>query len=288
MHAGIPGLYAVSMSPARLDRPPARRRIALLYVSCAACVLWLTAVVRDVQRGRRAERLIVDIRQAGITVQRGMPVWERLRCVFCGGTPNITVVSYRGGPSYNHRWLGERNYLRDIEIAGLNVDAAGYGHELAWIIEQHPIERLQAPSANFADLIAEKLSSKRRLQIVNLRRSDLTDEGLRQLPLERLKHLDIAQTAVTAKGLQELHRCDRLRYLVLDGRQFQRDVVATLNECPLCDTLTLVGPDVTIASVNPVNDLRFVRILRLESTKVRPGSPDLIRALSAGQVHWTW
>jgi hypothetical protein len=67
----------------------------------------------------------------------------------------------------------------------------------------------------------------------------------RKLPLERVVDLDIAGTHVTEEGLKELARCEELIGLLLDGHQFNANVVTILNALPNLTGLELVGSDVT-------------------------------------------
>ena len=93
------------------------------------------------------------------------------------------------------------------------------GADIASIIEKNPIRSFEAWELKGADHAVRALKNSSTLRNVSLERSDLTDEGLRLIPLEQLTQLRIEHSKITPVGLRELRRCRQLKLLGVDGTQ---------------------------------------------------------------------
>lgn len=225
---------------------PVRRRlrhshVVLLVLACisVAAVVWVQ------WRTARVERLVNEIIHAGGTVKLGTTatdqLWDRLRG-WSGEDP--TIVRLAEGTT--QEWLISWDGLTDLSINLLKVDSgADLGPELARLVARHPLEEFYAPGVTGSNEIAAALSNSLTLRGVNLRDSDLTDAGLRQLPLERIRQLNVAGTRVTVDRLRELRRLPPMAMIVLDAGQLTAESVAVLEQSPNRYRLWLYGPDVT-------------------------------------------
>jgi len=230
---------------AQVTMPVRRRlrrwRVVVPVLLCVGTVLfvwmqWQTA---------RINRLVAEIEQAGGRVILGTTtttlLWDRIR-----GWSGEDPTCVRLGPETTPEWLRSWDDLSDLSIDALKVDqGADLGPELARVAALHPLEDFIAHGATSADEIAAALSNSTTLLGLHLRDSDLTDAGLRRLPLERLRYLNIAGTQITVDGLRELRRLPPNGMVVLDGRQLTAESVAVLEQSPNRYRLWLYGSDIT-------------------------------------------
>lgn len=172
------------------------------------------------------------------------------------------------GEYFTSAWLARNDYLSCLQIDRLILDSGcpATGDDVKAIIERHPLKSLQAWSIRNADSVARGDWQAGDVEKVDLVRSDLTDDGLRDLPLERIVSLKVFGTRVTAQGLQDLSRCSRLVELTLDGRQFDASVVTVLNSLPTFSGLYLAGPEVTDDHVRLLYSLPRVDGVMIEGT----------------------
>lgn len=223
------------------DRQRRRWRIAVLLVVCTGAV----ALVRATRHAVRAERLVSEINQTDGFVRLGMPYWERiwrrLRGQLDGPGTRIKLPT-----TIDRQWLESRDYLADVPINFLELhDGARTGPLLAPLVTRHPIVFMMAPGATDTDQLATALCEDSELAFLELPRSDLSDAGLRQLPLEQIDTLDISDTRVTAEGLQALQRARCLTFLTLGAGQIGPVAVNLPVETSGSYTLGLRGRDVT-------------------------------------------
>jgi hypothetical protein len=225
---------------------PVRRRLTrwhvlLLILLCVGAVAFLWARWRTA----RTQRLIGEIEAAGGWVAIGTTASSRLRDRVRGwsGEDPTSVRLARGTTP---EWLRSWDDLTDLSIKLLKVDSGSdLGADLPRLVARHPLEEFYAPGVTGSDEIAAALSNSQTLRGVNLRDSDLTDAGLRALPLERIRQLNIAGTRITVDGLRELRRLPPIAMIVLDGLQVTDESVAILEQSPNPYRLWLYGPDAT-------------------------------------------
>lgn len=163
-------------------------------------------------------------------------------------------------------WLRDHGYLDELKINHLYVSSPKIaGTDIARLISGDPLEVLRAQQITEADVVAGSLSSAQQLASVDLENSDLTDQGLRRLPLEQLTFLNVAQTNVTALGLRDLAGCRRLMQLAIDGRQFDPSIAELLPGLESLYCLFLNGTDVVDGHLALLNS-KNLKVVVLDST----------------------
>lgn len=243
--------------------PPPWRLVLLIVVGIAA-VLW---TMRAQRREAELKELQASVYRAGGQVVPDWSVWRRASAWWQGQQVTLgTEVIFRQGRSRRQRpVLGD---LRGLDIACLYVLNGGLtGDELERLVPAHPIQLLRLMNVTGADAVAHKLRESRTLRIAAFDDSDLTDAGLRELPLERIESLYVNGTDVSVAGLHELKRAEKLWCLVLDGRQFNNESVEIVKCLPKLRILGLNGAAVTDAHLPLLRDLK-VEQLSLEGTSV--------------------
>ena len=236
---------------------------------------------------QRTRQLAADLSLAGGRAQIGTPLGKRLWMQWSGAGNGYGTVVELTGSAFDRQWLESRDDLADIPIAILIVkDTLLDGSDLARLVQNHPLETLEAPHVVACDEVAVALAQKSELRMVRLRGSDLTDDGLQRLPLEQLMCLDVSQTAVTAEGLKDLRRCAKLEILALDGRQFTADSINRMEAFRRPYTLRLVGTEITDDHLRMLFSCRMLRTLFLEQTSVSEAVlAELSSAVPACDVH---
>lgn len=193
---------------------------------CGAFAVTLSAIfasvvlVRSHYRHLRAVETVKEIEAALGEVQFRDSAWERLLAYFDGwsGVRDDTIVLLQS--NIDDEWLESHDNLSALDIGILNLNYPQIsGRQTAKLIQCHSLKECNVAAAQEADLIAEALANQSQVRSVSLSDSDLTDSGLRQLPLEQLRRLEIDGTSVTSAGIAELKRCRQLEHLGVDNRQ---------------------------------------------------------------------
>ena len=157
-------------------------------------------------------------------------------------------------------------------------------NDVVRLIDQHPLRDFSAHSLQDADSVAIALARKSLLTKLELERSDLTDDGLRLLPLEQLETLHVNGTHVTPAGLNELRRCCNLETLIIDGTQFDETVVAALTELPALQDVDLIGEDINDENIHLIAALQHLQSLYLDETSVTDSKIEDLRQSMPGTV----
>ena len=146
------------------------------------------------------------------------------------------MVSRRGVTAkVDGEWFRNHDDLEGLGIRILMLrDKPLPESDITRLIEAHPIREVFVLDAQGTDAVALALANCPSVRLVDFRGSDLTDDGIQKLPLERLNHIAVSGTPVTGEGLYQLRRCRELEYLELDGRQVDGAVDALIDgECTL-------------------------------------------------------
>jgi len=197
---------------------------------------------RDQVRHARAQGLASEIQSKGGQVYADTTLFELVQR-WCAGYP----VNWKAGrmvtlfdARLDSAWLREHDDLADLQIAYLYFRRSTVTTEDAVrLIARHPLQTYAARGQRDADTIAAALGQCSQLTHLELQESDLTDAGLRRLPLEQLQGLWVDGTLVTAAGLNELSRCRKLTDVSIDGHPLDERAVATLAELPSLERVTL-------------------------------------------------
>jgi hypothetical protein len=160
------------------------------------------------------------------------------------------------GPTFDDQWLREHDDLAALEIDALMLNHCSMTVDgLRGVISRHPIQYFAAYNVAGCDSIAELLTTKESLWCASFSNTDLSDAGLRSLPLETLVVVPVNGTNVTSAGLSELRRCRQLNSVSLDGRQFDQTVADLLRTEDQYFVLWLVGNGVTDAHLERVHSM---------------------------------
>lgn len=250
-----------------------------------AAILGLSAVLvagSSFQQQRRVKGLESALIDAGCDVNLRQPVWEVLWQRWWTGPsfPNWTSVCF-DNREVDGAWLRSHDNLRDIDLDALLIhDSSFTGDDVAALAVEHPLEQFSAWSVPNMDSVAAALGGVSTLRVLDVCDSDLTDDGFRQLPLEQLNAIDIHGTQVTAAGLLELRRCQELRSLTLDGRQFDADVLEVLENLPHVNGLLMSGRSVTDEDLSLLHGTRL-KFVRLHNTAVTTTGIDELKAVAS-------
>lgn len=257
------------------------------WVIGIAAVLTLIAVIwfaDAYQRQRRVMAIKAAIEQAGGEVDLDWPAWrsawERMQGL---GDRVGTQVIFRG-EGFNSDILQQVDDLSGLKVACLYVlDGSLSSEDTARLVTQHPVTFLHVIGVGDSDVVAAALTDSETLYHASFRDSGLTADGLRELPLERIRSLFIPGTGVTSPGLQVLRRCKHLSCLELDGRQLDDNAVEIVRSLTTLRALCLRGADVTDEHLQRVHPLG-VEELYLEQTSA---TSDGIAALKQAMPHCT-
>ena len=237
----------------------------------AAAVLAGIAVWRDHQQQQRAEAVAHATQQKGGQVFSDTTLVEKVHR-WCAGYP----VNWKAGrmvtlfdAKLDSAWLQEHDDLADLQIAYLHLGRSTVStNDALRLIARQPLQNYSARGQRDADTVAAALAGKSRLTVVELAETDLTDAGLRRLPLEQLEALFIEGTLVTTSGLSELRRCRVLTNVSIDAHQFDETVVSILAELPALERVSLVGPGIRDENIMLITGLKKLPYLHLVGTSV--------------------
>jgi hypothetical protein len=264
--------------PVALIRPlPLWRLTLLLLLGVASVVL----TIRAKEREKRLNELTTAVQKAGGEIHPDWPAWRYAWEWWQGqGVRLGTEVIFRRDSSRRAR--GELGDLRGLDISCLYVlNGALTGDEVARLVPVHPIELLRLVNVAGTDAVAHELRDSTTLRLTSFDDSDLSDAGLRELPLERIETLFVNGTEVTITGLQELRRAENLWGLVLDGGQFNDGALAVVKDLPKLRNLGLQGADVTDEHLLRARGIKLEK-LHLEGTSVTPEAIEALKAALPG------
>jgi len=205
------------------NRPSKRQR----WIVAAVLVLAIDALLaaRAYMRQQRAEELARAIEDNGGRVRCPTSIRDAVQILWETGQwrrDAATVVVL--GSEFDSEWIRRHAYLADLEITDLHIVANRIETAtIARLIQIHPIAALASNHRTASDELAAALAAETELKRVSFLTSDLTDAGLRRLPLEQLLLVGVDQTQVTAAGLSQLTRCHGLQSVSLNGNQLTED-----------------------------------------------------------------
>lgn len=262
-----------------------RGRLRLVMPLVAAVIaVWMFVLMRGWGNRQRAEWLAAEVASAGGNVAMPRLSLVGLGQQFLHGNfkqPDDVSVFLKD-PALRDGWMLAHGNLADLKVKGVYLrgtrkfDAEDFG-----LMTDNPVELVDAVLARNVDRIAESLSQSQTLRSFRVPGSDLSDGGLSLLPLERLEVLEVQNSTVTARGLQELRRCEHLESLAIDGTQLDAELAATLKSLPALSWLTLVGRKVTDEELKIVSGMR-VEQLYLDRTSVTSEGVEQFRTSNSG------
>jgi len=230
------------------DRPPGRRRQAILWVVFLLLSAGIALAVWIGSRGPYREacrRLAAQVRSRG-------------------GITDAEPV----GPA----WLADavgRDYLRNT--VGVTLPARGDDAFLReYVVPVSTIRRLWVGGPGVTDAGVEHLLAHGRVEELILRKTRLSDRGAEQLAgLATLRRLDLSYTAVTDRGLRHVTGLPKLEVLVLDGTDVtDAGIKSLVRNDPGLATLSLANTRITDAGVGQLAGLARLEELTLSGTAV--------------------
>lgn len=222
-----------------------------------------------------AVRLQREIRRRNGQCEFGTPPLQRVQHLILDNGVIFPSYVQLSGPEFDRDWFKNTSNLWGLRVECLIVEESQLiGADVAKLLGDHPVNRLSAPGLINADDAAAAMGRADRTHYASLRDSDLSDVGLRSLPLERLRQLDIAGSTVTAGGMRELRRCESLVELTIDGRQLDRNTVRLFSAMPSLQSLSIVGSEVTDKHVRLLQHLQIPMRIRLDSRSVSAAAVD--------------
>lgn len=277
-----------SADSSSLDLSPfrtlSRRHRRILAVLIPLAVVAIVYAVEFNRRHEEVQRLVNEIKNSGGEVYMKSPLYYRL---FARMRDHLTfpeTMVFLQGDRIDDEWLRQRDDLAVLDIDILSVAQSPLsGRELARLVQKHSLKQLTTSFLADSDLVAVALSDSKSLRCAGFGDSDLTDAGLRTLPLENLNVVDVGNSAVTPDGLQELNRCRQLNALWLDGRQFD-DSIADILHKKQVHYLSLEGESVTDEDLRLVARMDIRRIELAGTSVTQDGVADLQVALPNCQI----
>lgn len=142
------------------------------------------------------------------------------------------------------------------------------------------LEKLYAADCPITNEGLWHLSRSTRLEVLDLSRTRITDDGLVALAaLPELEQLDLQGTAVDGSGLKHLTQLTRLDSVNLSESKATDAGFQAAAPLPDCRSLDLSGTQVTDQSVPVLTGIRRLRRLGLERTQISADGRDKLNAL---------
>jgi hypothetical protein len=183
----------------------------------------------------------------------------------------LGTMTYLGALSDDRFWhkAGEARGIVQVPITAVLAVEASYD------AVQHP-QLLTAYGPDFFtaldfskvetdDTTVAKISSLSGLKVLDLRDSDLSDQGLRQLSgCRKLEQLSLSRTAVTDKGLDCLPVIDSLQDLRLNGTKVTDSGLKVLQKFRQLEKLSITDCHITDTGVRAIAGLPEITDLVLD------------------------
>lgn len=258
------------VSAAETDRRRRRRWLRPRTMFALAIVGAALGVFLQMRWNRRQiERLVSEVNGVRGTVSMPPSILQLTHQLLRGDfeVPDETSVRLRD-PALREGWLRDHGNLSELQITAVDLRGTReFDADDAGLFRENPVERVHVALGRNVDRVAAALTGLETLNTFDARGSDLTDEGLGLLPLERLRDLQVENSTITAAGLLQLRRCAQLEQLSLDGDQLTAELVAVLKGLPELTGLRLVGRKVTDEHIKLLSGLEIERFA-MERTSV--------------------
>jgi hypothetical protein len=196
-----------------------------------------------------------------------------------GGRDRAGAMVRLVGPTFDNGWVRDRDYLSGTPIRSLTLSKCAItGADLAQFVTSHPLRELRIAGVPLPADVFDGIAGSRQLRVLYVRGSPLTDVQFDRLPLEQFEQLYVELTQVTPEGLRQLHRCDHLSCLGIDGRQLTGETAEMLASVDTLTRLDLIGPEVTDECLAQLREMPQLAWLTLIDTAVTPGGVNAVRA----------
>ena len=250
--------------------------LLILVVALAIPCGWLTAEVRAADRQRET---IAAIRAEGFSCFYDYSVTTPGQVQKFSGSRSLPFLYERLGEDFFHNIVAAqpradahlRLLRRQTEIHTLLADHsqitdAGL-ESVAGLQDMRWLDLSDSPRVSSAGI--KHLRDLTQLEFVNLRRTQVSDEGLAHLQnKKRLRRLDLGMTRVTGTGLRHVTASTQLRELHFWGNAVEDDSLAALRGMTRLRKLDLGGALVTDAGLKYLSRCKELEMLGLRGARV--------------------
>lgn len=270
-----------SSTPA-IEQAPARRWPRWLVASLVVLALLILGIA---WYGGPRSRLIADLQARGGYYSEWHADAFYVRSVLAMlGQPNNSLHEVLlAGEQFDDAWYSTTDDLAALGPNSVQLLETGLGREsIHRLLARHQWRRLIAYDSPLTDAEAELLHDDIELMSLSLRKTQVTDGGLRRIPLANVYDLDVSESPITGPALSECLAGIELMSITLDGRQFTPELARFLGTVPQLQKIGLVGAEITDEHLVRLSALPALHTLALEETSVTPEALAAIRAAHPG------
>jgi hypothetical protein len=265
----------------RIDARPIRWRRRLAWSFVVVMLLSVAAVWHGGARGR----LIADIESKGGLYSEWHSTTPFLRpfVAVLGVQDYSQYTVHLVGADVDDAWLAAHNDLADLHPNCLGLgDTRLSTQSIHRLLQKYQLERFLARGVPVTDGEAVLLGDDVDLMELTLRKTQVTDAGLRLIPMAKVYRLDVSGSPITASAIEECLSGKGLRWIVLDGGQFTPELATFLGTIPWLQQIELVGPEVTDEHLKLLPSMSALAGLWLEETSVTHEAIAAIRKAHPG------
>jgi hypothetical protein len=265
-----------------VDAPSARWRIWIAAAVAVPVLLSLSAIWRSGARDRLIAEL--EAKGGGYLESHAQPVHIRAIAPILGMQDKPQYSVTLSGEQFDDAWLATTDDLAALHPNCLQLLNTRLSREsMHRLLEKHQLERLIAYDVPLTDSEMELLQDDVDLMDVHLRNTQVTDAGLRLIPMANLYALDVSGSPITGPVIQECLAGTELLSITLDGRQFTPELVKFLGTFPRLQQIGLVGTEITDEHLQLLSTMPALTGLALDETSV---SPEAITAIRTAHPGW--
>ncbi|MBQ18678.1 MAG: twin-arginine translocase subunit TatC [Planctomycetaceae bacterium] len=198
---------------------------------------------------------------------------ERLRQLDLSGTA-VTSAGLKSLAANQPELTIERDALAVARL----TDLAELGARCQ-LNSQHEPDSLAFSGPEFTDEHLSRLAEFKKLRMLDLRNSSITDAGLAALvPLTNLQLLNLAGTKITNTGLETLARLKTLKTLLISSPEIDDGAMASITSHSGLEELNLVGTRISDDGLDQLDQLKQLRSLSLSGNDITDkGLANLVR-----------
>ncbi|HEX4148872.1 MAG TPA: hypothetical protein VHY20_07790, partial [Pirellulales bacterium] len=141
-----------------------------------------------------------------------------------------------------------------------------------------PLEAIQANGAPITDRGAQSLARFKRLRIINVINTSLTDEGVRTLSRLPLEKLNLNGTPISDLALKHLLACKTLTFLSLERTAVTDAGIALLPQFPALRDLQIRETRITALSAETLAGIKSLTLLSVSEPPMMPAEYGKLRA----------
>ncbi|MFP6768392.1 MAG: twin-arginine translocase subunit TatC, partial [Planctomycetaceae bacterium] len=188
---------------------------------------------------------------------------ERLRQLDLSGTA-VTSAGLKSLTANQPKLTIERDALA---VAGL-TDLAELGAQCQ-LNSQHELDSLVFSGPKFTDEHLRRLAGFKKLRVLDLRNSSITDDGLTALvSLTNLQVLNLADTKITNAGLETLAGLKTLKTLLISSPEIDDGAMASITSHSGLEVLNLVGTRISDDGLEKLDRLKTLQSLFLSGNDI--------------------